>query len=738
MTETDTSSGAIGGRLGSRTTRDTTFHGNDPETVAAASICQDTATRCQARTRLYKDGQLVAQGFAIEQISDHLTDSGAMVWLDLRDPDHDDLAVLQEEFGLHPVAIEDALVDRERPKIDRYRTHLFLTAYSARLNSTTGELATSEISAFILPRALITIRKDDGLDIGKVVDHWDASPDLAVNGIGYLLYGLLDYIVDGHFEAVQSLDDAVEGLEDDLFAPTAARDLHVQRRSFELRKSLVLLRRIVLPMREVLNTVMRRDLRHVNEDMTPYYQDVYDHVLRAAEWTESLRDLVTTILETNLTIQGNRMNVITKKVTSWAAIIAVPTFITGFYGMNVPYPGFSQHVGIIAAAVLMIGSGVGLYWVFRRNDWLLFPALQVLEPTLELGVGADLVLRRRHAERQRQQEGGQGDHEQHRDQEGRGRGAGDGRDAGCLGDVRGRHRPAVDVQRGHAGVVHAGDRDAHDERRADGGPHAAHPGADPQRRGARHDRDHHRERDEGQAVGHRARHGHRRHAQVVHGRHPDADDHAAGQQPWPRPGPRVDVGVADDEQANAHHRDREQHGPDGYRHVVEDRLPGDREAEHRDEVHGPDPDRADRHGGQAQPARLGEALVGPRQDHAAQAEVRAKAGHREAEQRIEQAVGEIVDGNHEAPLVTARGYGPAPSPALAAAPMAAPPCAHVRWHASRTHVQLRAQCHYCAEMFGFVPIAQLRNVGGAPGARCHHPVGGQGTPPGQPAVPGRW
>jgi magnesium transporter len=369
MTETDTRNGAIGGRFGSRATRDTTFHGSDPETVAADSICHDTATRCQARTRLYRDGRLVEQGFAIERISDHLIDSGAMVWLDLRSPDHGDLAVLQEEFGLHPVAIEDALVERERPKIDRYRTHLFLTAYSARLDTTTGQLATSELAAFILPRALITIRKDDGLDIGKVVDRWDASPDLASHGVGYLVYGLLDFIVDGHFEAVQSLDDAVEGLEDDLFAPTT-RQLHVQRRSFELRKSLVVLRRVVLPMREVLNTVMRRDLQHVNEELLPYYQDVYDHVLRATEWTESLRDLVTTILETNLTIQGNRMNVISKKVTGWAAIIAVPTFITGFYGMNVPYPGFSDRIGFIAALVIMIGAASFLYIVFRRNDWL--------------------------------------------------------------------------------------------------------------------------------------------------------------------------------------------------------------------------------------------------------------------------------------------------------------------------------------------------------------------------------
>src|SRR6202046_1214189 len=115
---------------------------------------------------------------------------------------------------------------------------------------------------------------------------------------------------------------------------------------------------------------MRRDLHVIADDLLPYYQDVYDHVLRAAEWTDTLRDLVTSILETNLTIQGNRLNVITKKVTGWAAIIGVPTFITGFYGMNVPYPGFSAHVGLIVAVALMLVSGVALYGVFRRKDWL--------------------------------------------------------------------------------------------------------------------------------------------------------------------------------------------------------------------------------------------------------------------------------------------------------------------------------------------------------------------------------
>jgi magnesium transporter len=201
------------------------------------------------------------------------------------------------------------------------------------------------------------------------VDRWDADSDLAKFGVGYLLHGLLDYIVDGHFEAVQSLDEAVESLEDDLFADVP-KSIQVQRHSFELRKSLVLLRRMVIPMREVVNSLMRRDLHVVADDMMPYYQDVYDHVLRAADWTDSLRDLVTTIRETNLTIQGNRLGTITKKVTSWAAIIAVPTLVTGFYGMNVPYPGFSERAGFYASAAIMIVGVVLLYIVFRRRDWL--------------------------------------------------------------------------------------------------------------------------------------------------------------------------------------------------------------------------------------------------------------------------------------------------------------------------------------------------------------------------------
>jgi magnesium transporter len=202
------------------------------------------------------------------------------------------------------------------------------------------------VAAFITDRALVTVRKNEGFDVDAVVQRWDDSRDLAKSGVGYLVHGLLDYIVDSHFDAVQTLDEQIESLVDLVFADRVDH-AKMQHRSLRLRKSLVKMRRVVLPMREVLNALMRRDHHIVDDDLMAYFQDVYDHVLRASEWTESLRDLVTTIRETQLNIQGNRLNTIMKQVTSWAAIIAVPTAITGLHGENVPYPGFQQGLGIL-------------------------------------------------------------------------------------------------------------------------------------------------------------------------------------------------------------------------------------------------------------------------------------------------------------------------------------------------------------------------------------------------------
>ncbi|MGH3744038.1 MAG: magnesium transporter CorA family protein, partial [Mycobacteriales bacterium] len=287
------------------------------------------------RTRAYRGGRLVAEGFDPARISDQLGDPGVVVWYDLCEPSAADLAGVAEEFGLSPLAVEDALTERQRPKVDHYDDHLFLSLYAMRLDDADG-LHSSELAVFVSPHFLVTVRKDGHFDMDRVVRAWDAADDLAASGAGFLLWGLLDVVVDSHFAVAQELDERLDALEDLLFEESQQAMQDVHRRSYTLRKALVQMRRLVTPMREVLNTLMRREGGLVDNRMAPYYQDVYDHVLRASEWTDSLRDLVTTITETNLTVQGNRLNEIMKKLTSYAAVIAVPTAVTGFFGQNVP------------------------------------------------------------------------------------------------------------------------------------------------------------------------------------------------------------------------------------------------------------------------------------------------------------------------------------------------------------------------------------------------------------------
>ena len=335
----------------------------------------------------WEHGKVVEEGFALDDVSEHLGNADSLVWVDLCEPDHTELRALAEELGLDPHAVEDAVTAGERPKATRHAKHTFLTVYATRLDAghepagqvrarldpsaRASRLRTTRISAFVLPRGIITVRADDTFDMQPVLERWNDDPELLALGVGALVHGLLDTVVDGHFESIQQLDDAIEGLEDLLFDERGHTHA-VQMRTYRLRKELVELRRVVLPMRDVVNAVLRHrgDLEQRHTELDGFYDDLYDHVLRAAEWTESLRDMVTTIFETNLSLQDARLNTVMKKLTGWAAIIAVPTAVTGWYGQNVPYPGFGQPVGVLVSGVVILGIAGALYVVFRRKNWI--------------------------------------------------------------------------------------------------------------------------------------------------------------------------------------------------------------------------------------------------------------------------------------------------------------------------------------------------------------------------------
>ena len=291
-------------------------------------------------------------------------------WLDFVAPTRDQLNILADEFGFSTLALDDAFAGRQRAKIEHFDDHVFINAYAVKFSPAVGELQNNELAVFLTHNGLITVRPDAGFNMSAVQERWADSADLAKSGASHLLWGLLDEIVDGYFEAVESLDVEMEKLEESVFDETQSGQVSVQKRSYELRKSLVLLRRLTVPMREVINPLIRHDMQLINPRMVPYFQDIYDHVIRVADWTESLRDLVTTLLETNLTIQGNRMNLIMKKVTSWAAIIAVPTAITGFYGQNIPYPGYMEPWGFWMSVAVTVTASVALYVAFKWRNWL--------------------------------------------------------------------------------------------------------------------------------------------------------------------------------------------------------------------------------------------------------------------------------------------------------------------------------------------------------------------------------
>jgi magnesium transporter len=320
-------------------------------------------------TRVWRKGVLEDEDFPAGRISDFLDHDDALVWVDLCAPDRDDLQRVADELGLDPLAVEDALEQHERPKVDRYPTHVFVTTYGLAVPAGDERMHLSKVSAFVLPRALVTVRHPD-FDMTPVLKAWDDNPDLLEFGAPALLYGLLDVVVDGHLAVLQALDDDVEDAEDRLFDEKLRSGTDVQRQTYRLRREMAGVRKVVLPMRDVADTLLRHaDQGHPTE-LTERWRDLRDHVVRASEWNDSLRDVVTTMFETGLSLADAQLNQIVRKLSAWAAIIAVPTAVTGFYGQNVPYPGFGQQHGFITSCVVTVLLAGGAWFGFRRAGWL--------------------------------------------------------------------------------------------------------------------------------------------------------------------------------------------------------------------------------------------------------------------------------------------------------------------------------------------------------------------------------
>jgi magnesium transporter len=292
------------------------------------------------------------------------------VWLDAVEPTDEELGQLQETFGLHRLSIEDSRRWGQRSKVEFYPEYIFLVSHGLKLDAS-DELVDSEIHLFARQGAfVITVRRRPMFDFGPAAKRMQAER-MEHEGIGLLLYLFLDEIVDGYLDTIDRLEDLSDDIEERVSAEDAeAGSEGLAQDIFELRRTVVRFRRLAVPMREVLDLLMEAE-GLVTPALMPYYRDVLDHTIRVTELVDNIRDLLTAARELQLAQVSNRLNVVMKKVTSWGAIILLPTLIAGIYGMNFKeMPELRWSVGYPMALGLMAVSAFVLYRVFKRRDWL--------------------------------------------------------------------------------------------------------------------------------------------------------------------------------------------------------------------------------------------------------------------------------------------------------------------------------------------------------------------------------
>lgn len=292
---------------------------------------------------------------------------GDFIWIGLYEPGDATLLRVQEHFGLHPLAVEDALDPRHLPKLETYGDHLFLVARTAHLEG--DKIAYGNTAFFVGRRFIVTVRLGSERDHSPVRAHLEATPWLFKNGPDYILHAILDFIIDGYAPLVDALEERVLAMEDravDMFLDRAETG-----RLFAMRRELFRLQRIMGPMEDMIGQILNLHLPQIDEDMHPYFRDLLDHVRRIIYRAAGLRDTLASVIEISGLLEQQRQGVITRQLAAWAAILAVPTAIAGIYGMNFQFMpeltwrfGYPMVVGVIAAIC------VRLYVKFRRAGWL--------------------------------------------------------------------------------------------------------------------------------------------------------------------------------------------------------------------------------------------------------------------------------------------------------------------------------------------------------------------------------
>lgn len=320
--------------------------------------------------RIYREGRLLREVDLSTPLA-AIDRKDEFLWIGLHEPDAEQLAQIQSHFGLHELAVEDALDPRHLPKMEIYGDHLFVVARTARLEGEAGQsrVAYGNTALFLGRNFIVTIRHGSDRGHRALRTQLESTPWQLKHGPDYVLHAILDFIVDGYLDVIDALEEQVLAVEDSTL--DAFLDREQTRALFMLRRDLFRFLRILGPMEDLAKRLVNIDLPQIDHDIDAYFRDLADHVGRAIYRIEGLRDTLTGVIETGGLLEQQRQGVITRQLAAWAAILAVPTAIAGIYGMNFRYmPELAWTYGyfvVLAATATICGI---LYFRFKRSGWL--------------------------------------------------------------------------------------------------------------------------------------------------------------------------------------------------------------------------------------------------------------------------------------------------------------------------------------------------------------------------------
>lgn len=333
------------------------------EVASYSKAPSKTIVNCVA----YSDGRRKTD-VELSHVHEVLREFNQFVWIGLHEPSEEILEQVQREFGLHDLAVEDAHNAHQRPKIEMYGDSLFVVLRTAHTNKE-HHIEFGETHFFVGTNYIVSVRHGSSISYADVRSRCESSPQMLNKGPGFALYAVMDFIVDQYYPVVHQMEMELEVIEDKVFKEKPSRETTEQ--IYQLKRELLEVKRAVSPLVDVCNRLMRFDIKSISDETRPYFRDIYDHVVRINEMVENTRELLNTALEANFSLISISQNDVSKKFAGWAAIIAVPTMVAGFYGMNFKFiPETEWPYGFYVVLLATVALCLLIYYLFRRSGWL--------------------------------------------------------------------------------------------------------------------------------------------------------------------------------------------------------------------------------------------------------------------------------------------------------------------------------------------------------------------------------